>query len=176
MTAEAQPDTSHELGDAILATRDQEAARVRAGDEYIVGLIESREPELRALLAVGHSEGEIPGLLFKEVATTLGHLDHHYVRPFGVVLTSMVPGNLPEHAPLSVKLGWANYFPMYGQEDKPQDEARTYVYDLTEAGRAAVNGLRQARGEISIEEERRRSRVRWDLAIEAADAADGSET
>ncbi len=161
------------LREAKLEAVDHEAARERAGVEYIVGLIESSEAALRdAFVPEGTEEEQVGELLYAKVTQALEGLSAEYTRIVGVVVRHMLPDSGDDY-PI-VRLGWARFAPaLPGIEDRPKDQTFPHILRPTEAGLDVINGLRTAQGYVTIQEQARLNHERhtraWDAAIEASD-------
>jgi hypothetical protein len=93
------------IGEAILANRDEEAARLRAGEEYVAGFIEANEATLRTtFIPEDTPEEQAPGLLYRKVTEAWDDLAQHYTRAFGVSIWRLKPGTVVDTP--TVKLGW----------------------------------------------------------------------
>ncbi len=114
----------------------------------------------------GTPKEEVSELLYRRVAVDLDGLAAEYTRPMGVMLAHMKPNQTGGGRPV-VKMGWAQFRPaLSGIENCPADKTFPHVLSLTEEGIEIVNGLRQARGHVTLQERAQMNRKRRDDAIE----------
>ncbi len=157
---------SPELREAILEKRDEEAIRQRAGEEYIIGVIEANEPVLREIFVDSRTpEDEVPEVLFTHVSAAIKGLEHYYISSRPKFLKMMV-GNVVNE-PL-VKLGWGQYNPLnYGFKEQP-DKPIAHMFCISETAINIVNGYRETQGKTTLQEAREATQSMWHRAIEAA--------
>ncbi len=147
-----------DVQEALFHNIDVHAARRRAAVTYIIGLIEENEAEIREafLPDVGETESA-DRVLYENVAAGLRELESRHLSANGGGLYDVPVGHTDERVP-AVRLGWAKFYRVYMGEEQPAEGQKVpHVLDLTPTGIVVVNGLRAARGQVSLEQERKNS-------------------
>jgi len=141
---------------------DEQAEREKGKVEFIIDLIEQDEDRMRALLLTDDEremdELAIAQMLFTRVSKALESMDHAYVAPFGVAVVHFAPNSKGPESPV-IELGWEEYVEHLDPDDwdYSPDEIRAHGIAITASGLAVVNGLRQAQGDVTAEEQRSRN-------------------
>jgi hypothetical protein len=153
------------IGEAVLASRDVEAARRRAGEEYVAGYIQANEAALReAFVPESTPEDEVPAVLYDMVTKTWSSLAQHHTRPFGVTIAHLVPGTSID-SPIE-RLGWASWDPcLSGVEKCKPGETFPHAMHLTQKGIDVIDGYRQVLGLDTLDQRQQSVREGWDAAI-----------
>ncbi|HEY1645618.1 MAG TPA: hypothetical protein VGF75_04535 [Candidatus Saccharimonadales bacterium] len=160
-----------DLREQKLGQIDQSAAFERAGVEYIIDLIETREADLRAVF-IGEgeevAEEDVSLTLFTRITMTLDSLASEDIRSSGVLIRYMAVGGDASDDP-AVKMGWMEYSPMLPvKEDYVAGSPFPHAQWLTEEGTMLIDGLRAAKGQVSLSEKRESNRAVWDSLITGA--------
>lgn len=167
-----------ELREQMLGQADQAAASERAGIEYLVGLIEEEESALREAFIGPEEEvpdDDIQAVLYKRVSKTIDELSSERTRPFGVMLYYRPLNSDAVQGPAS-RMGWVNLVPaLQPQEDYVHGTKYPHVERLTEKGVTIIDGLRTAKGLLTLAEQAQANRSRWDRVISSAVEAESKE-
>lgn len=162
-----------ELRVTKLSEIDKSAEREKACVEYIVGLIDNDEEQMREVF-LGDDERkfdelEIARLLYERVSATVESIRFDLVRTIGINIHRFSINNPPEQS-AAAALGWETYGPPMLDDDEIEassEKVYTHRKFPTEAGREVVDGLLEAQGYVSSREQAEINRKRWHDIISA---------
>jgi hypothetical protein len=155
-----------------VAAADAEFEQEMLEYRYMTPLLEEQYDTLREVfIAQGTPKDKLGEIMFRRnLHEALNWIVAEGTRFSGVLVDYFRPDQLDEKRrarPLA-RIGWMDYYPAFTDEALEKagvksGEERPYIPAPTEAGIAVVDRLRELQGQLTIDEQRRIGRERWEL-------------